>query len=201
MGNIKESLYNPGVRDVDTVISIINHCKIVLKNERDREKLNRYVYYRKIDGEKYCYLGGINILGNYLKLNADNNAHPLIKQLLLEDNDNDKGGVPFFSGGNITPYIDINFFTEREWVTRRGFVILTKKYVEEIIYEFPDINSINDIGLLLHMNFEKYGDIYFSETIVYEEGTDDIILEDEPEEEIEEEKKGFFKRLKEKILG
>ena len=84
-------------------------------------------------------------------------------------------------------------------MTRRGFIILTQFCVDYIISENSDINSIDEIDLILHTNFVKYGEIYLSEVTIYEEGTDDIILEDDPEEEIEEEKKSFLKILKEKM--
>lgn len=200
MGNIKESLYRPNIWCIETMNEISKYCKDIIKKEKEtKNPCNTFssMYYNK-KGD-YLILGGFNIIGNCVKLKDD--VYPLVRFLIRNKFISDeKKGKCFISGGANIEYLDTDFFTKREWVTRRGFIILTQFCVDYIISENSDINSIDDIDLILHTNFVKYGEIYLSETTIYEEGTDDIILEDEPEEENEEEKKDFFKSLKERIL-
>ena len=198
MSNIKKSLYRPNIWCMENMNEISKCCKDVMKKETETPcNTFSFMYYNK-KGD-YLILGGFNIIGNCVKLKND--VHPLVRFLIRNKfiSDEKKGKCSICDGSNID-YLDTDFFTNREWVTRRGFIILTQFCVDYIFSHFDDINTIYDIDSILHTYFVKYGDIYLSETTIYEEGTDDIILEDEPEEENEEEKKDFFKSLKEKIL-
>ena len=199
MSNIKKSLYRPNIWDIENINNIIKYCKDIIKKEKETEKpcnAFSFMYYNK-KGD-YLILGGFNMIGNCVKLK--DYVHPLVRFLIRNKliSDEKKGKCFICDRANID-YLDTDFFTNREWVTRRGFIILTQFCVDYIISENSDINSIDDIDLILHTNFVKYGEIYLSEVTIYEEGTDDIILEDDPEEEIEEEKKSFLKILKEKM--
>lgn len=201
MSNIKKSLYRPNIWRLETMNEIIKYCKDIIKKEKETEKTCNTFSFMRYNKKGDCFiLGGFNIIGNCVKLKDD--VHPLVRYLIRdnEDTSDEKKEKCFICDGTNINYLDTDFFTNREWVTRRGFIILTQFCVDHIFSEYSDINTIYDIDSILHTYFVKYGDIYLSETTIYEEGTDDIILGDEPEEEIEEEKKCFLKTIEEKIL-
>lgn len=201
MDNIKKSLYRPNIWGKKTVNEIIEFCKDIIKKEKETENpCNTFSFMYYNNKGDYFILGGFNIIGNCVKVKDD--VHPLVRYLIRNKViSNEKKEKCFICDGGNIKYLDTDFFINREWVTRRGFIILTQFCVDYIFSVYSDINTIDDIDLILHTNFVKYGEIYLSEVTIYEEGIDEIILEDEPEEEIEEEKKGFLKILKEKILG
>ena len=109
--------------------------------------------------------GTINTCGRYLILKE--NVHPLVECMMAPIDRTDET-TSFIIGENID-YIDSDFFMERKWEKRNGYVVLTPACVNYIYSHFDDINTIDDINRILHTDFHKVDDdYYFSHTVLYE---------------------------------
>ena len=108
--------------------------------------------------------GTINTCGRYLILKE--NVHPLVECMVAPIDRTDET-TSFIIGENID-YIDSDFFMERKWEKRNGYVVLTPACVNYIFSHFDDINSIDDINKILHTNFDTLGESYISHSILYE---------------------------------
>ena len=170
MSNIKKSLYRPNIWRLKTMNEIIKYCKDIIKKEKETEKTCNtfsFMYHNK-KGD-YIVLGGFNIIGNCVKLKDD--VHPLVRYLIRDNKDisDKKKEKCFICDGANTNYLDTDFFTNREWEKRNGYVVLTPACVNYIYSHFDDINTIDDINRILHTDFHKVDDdYYFSHTVLYE---------------------------------